>query len=123
MRVERLKILCIAKADCDAKRGNGKNQMTRIIRTERYKRGIFGWIFKILFIAFNVFMLVAFSSTIWTMSHYAPADMYSNPGAALGLTMGYGLILFVWALASFILGLLSYFTRGKKVIIEEVIEH
>jgi hypothetical protein len=53
------------------------------------------------------------------MSH--PADTYSKPGAALGLTMGYGLILFMWALASFILGL-SYFTRGKKVIIEEVVE-
>ena len=96
--------------------------MARIIRTERYKRGIFGWIFKIMFIAFNVFMLTVVGLTFWGMSQYAPADIHTRPGGALGLTFGFGIILFVWALASFILGLLSYFTRGKKVIIEERIE-
>jgi hypothetical protein len=101
---------------------NWERPMTRIVRTESYKRGIFGWLFKILFIAFNVFMLAAVSLTFWGFGHQTLEDTYKYPGAALGLTLGFGLILFIWALGSFILGMLSYFTRGRKVIVEERIE-
>jgi hypothetical protein len=33
--------------------------MTKIIRTEKRKRGLFGQIFKWLFIIFNIFMLIS----------------------------------------------------------------
>jgi hypothetical protein len=96
--------------------------MARIVRTERYKRGLFGWFFKLVFLAFNVFMAIVFGLTIWSMNQYAPPDTLTKPGAGAGMTIGFGVILFIWALGAFILGMLTHFTRGKKIIIEETHE-
>ena len=39
-------------------------------------------------------------------------------GATIGASIGTGAILFLWAFGAIILGLLTYFSRGKKVILE-----
>ena len=97
------------------------NRLPPIVRTERYQRGVFGWIFKILFIAFNVFMLAAVGLTLASISgvHVENTNEAARTGMVLGITAGIGVILFLWALGSVILGLLTYFTRGPKIIVEE----
>lgn len=93
--------------------------MSTIIRTERYRRGIFGWIFRIAFIAFNL-MMIAYLAVAYTILHGAAqgGDEHAKnmaTGTGLGITF---IALVFWALGSFVLGMLSYFTRGKKVIVE-----
>jgi hypothetical protein len=90
--------------------------MERIVLTEHYKRGFFGWIFKFLFVAFNLFMVFAMGVMLWLFT--TRAELLNNPGMGRGF-LG---ILLTWGLGALILGLLSYFTRGKKVIIEERIQ-
>jgi hypothetical protein len=89
----------------------------RIVRTERYKRGVFGWIFKGLFIAFNLFMVFATGGLLWFLT--TRPELTNNPGIA-GAFIG---MVLIWGLGALLLGLLSYFTRGDKVIIEERIQH
>jgi hypothetical protein len=93
---------------------------TRIERVEKRKRGFFGFIFKWLFILFNLLMI------LWLGSYlFAIGDQYGKitsdaerTGAAIGATMGTGMLLVLWALGDLILGMLTFFTRGKMIIVE-----
>jgi hypothetical protein len=38
--------------------------MAKIVRTERYRRGLFGWLFRIVIWTFNLIML-AWVATYW----------------------------------------------------------
>lgn len=40
-------------------------------------------------------------------------------GAAIGATIGFGMVLTLWALGTIVFGALAFFTRGKKIIIQE----
>jgi Kef-type K+ transport system membrane component KefB len=99
--------------------------MARIVRTERYRRGFFGWIFRIVFWSFNLIML-AWIATYWGSLSGIPLDsthpQATKAGMAIGGTIGTGVIMIFWAMGAFILGLLVMFTRGRKTIIEEQIE-
>jgi hypothetical protein len=79
--------------------------MARIKRTERYQRGVFGWFFRILFLAFNLVMVTSLGFLILLL-----------PAVVTPLKV---IIFFAWLLGALILGVLSYVTRGNKVIIEE----
>lgn len=94
--------------------------MGTIIRTERRRRGFFGWIFLLLFVAFNLFMLMwlaLYLNVIYRVS--AGDDLASHPGLVLGGSIGTGVILFVWTCGAIILGLLTLLSRGRKVVIEK----
>lgn len=93
----------------------------RTVRVEREKRGFFGTVFKWLFIAFNVLMalwLFRYWSEIGGMMEDG-SEAYRT-GAAIGATMGTGMLLFFWAAGAVILGLLTLVTRGRTVMIEEL---
>jgi len=98
--------------------------VTKIVRNEIRKRGFFGHIFKWLFIAFNVLMVV------WLIGYFKlVGDLFSSQstgaartGATLGGMIGTTVILWFWVLGDFILGILAFFTRGRLTIIEERIE-
>ncbi|WP_156453336.1 hypothetical protein [Polycladidibacter hongkongensis] len=45
-----------------------------------------------------------------------------SAGLAIGGTIGSGMLLTFWVLGDIILGLFVLFTRGKKVITEEVVQ-
>lgn len=97
--------------------------MTRMVRTEVRKRGFFGWVFMLLFIGFNLLMLA------WLISYWATIAPMVNQGhsaartgAALGATIGTGFLIALWAAGDIILGLLTLLSRGKKLIVEEVIQ-
>lgn len=79
------------------------------------KRGLFGQLFKWLFVLFNIIMAV------WLFSYWGTVgEMMSEPmseagqaGATIGATVGTGMIITLWALGDIILGLLVLFTRPK----------
>jgi len=92
-----------------------------VIRRERYQRGIFGWIFKLLFIAFNVFMF-AVLVVLWVGANQTPTDPRDTMHVGAAITAGATMMLAIpWVLGDIILGLLTYFTRGTKVIVEETV--
>lgn len=43
-------------------------------------------------------------------------------GAAIGTALGIGMVLTIWVFGAIIFGLLSFMTRGAKVITETVVE-
>jgi hypothetical protein len=97
----------------------------RVIERETRRRGFFGWVFLVIFLAFNAFM-VFFLITYWNLLAEMPATKteWERAGATIGGILGTGTILFFWASGGVITGLLALLTRGRKrqTIIEEEIE-
>lgn len=91
------------------------------VQKEVSDRSAFGKVIKWLFIIFNILMI------IWLVTGLGAAgDAMNNTvneaekaGAAIGTTIGMGLILVVWAFGDIILGILVLLTRRKKLIIIE----
>jgi len=92
------------------------------VQKEVSDRSAFGKLVKWVFIIFNVLML------IWVIAGFGVAgdsmDQTVNEaeraGAAIGSTIGIGLIIMLWALGDVILGIMVLLTRRKKLVtIEE----
>lgn len=97
--------------------------MTRIIRTEITKRSPIGIIIKWIFILFSLFMLFALVKGCAAVGDKVGVGSEAEQaGTAIGATIGTGLVLSIWAAGALILGLLTLFTKGKKVIVEERVE-
>lgn len=94
--------------------------MTTVVRTERRKRGVFGWIVLLAFWAFNLFMAWALLSGLTDTAGRTAAltSDAERAGAAIGTALGVGFILFVWMAGAVILGLFTWLTAGRKVITE-----
>lgn len=95
--------------------------MVKTIQREIRKRGFFGKLIKWSFILFNILMV------IWVVSAFGSAGeaidgMTSDAeraGAAIGTTIGVAFILAIWGFGAFILGMLTFFTRGSPVLVTE----
>jgi hypothetical protein len=97
-----------------------KRQMGVVIRREIRKRGFFGWVFLLLFFAFNLLML-AWLITYWSgLASITVASDAARIGKTIGGTIGSTFLLFVWGLGDVILGLFAILARGSKRIIEEI---
>ena len=87
---------------------------------EKRRRGLFGWLFLLLFWGFNA--LMAYSLIAGFGDHARNAPVYSDPNMKAAYDAGTGLAiliwLFFWAAGSVVFGLLAYFTRGKRELIE-----
>ena len=84
------------------------------VQLRKAKRGFMGKIFKWTFILFNVFMAFWLISGMMGVSGLdAPTSDAEQAGAAIGATLGFGLILGIWVVGDIILGLLVLFTRPK----------
>jgi hypothetical protein len=96
--------------------------MATVTRTETHKRGFFGWIFLLMFWGFNALMLFAVIAGANGSAEQATAltSDAERAGHAIGTAIGFSMLLFLWAAGAIIFGLLSYFTRGKKVIVETI---
>lgn len=94
--------------------------MSRIVRTETRKRGIFGWIMLILFWGYNAVMALSLFAGISATSEQGATAVTDaqQAGHAIGTAIGVSMILGVWVAGAIILGLLVLFTRGKKTIVE-----
>lgn len=82
----------------------------------KLQRSFIGKVFKWLFILFNIFMLVASFKACGGVSevYSSSQNEYEQAGAAIGTTIGMGLILTVWVFVDIILGLFVLFTRPKR---------
>lgn len=90
-----------------------------LITTERTKRGFFGWVFALVFWAWQLLMAAwLITSLNLTTGQYASATSdAARTGTAIGTTIGMTFLLLVWALGSLIFGMLMFFTRGKKTTV------
>ena len=84
--------------------------MVKIIRKETRRRGFFGWVFLLIFLAFNAFM-TAWMVAVWNVG-----------GTGLSSGIATAVLLFVWAAGAIVTGLLALLTRGRRTIIEETVE-
>lgn len=95
--------------------------MGAVVQRHIRKRGFFGKLFKILFIVFNILMLA------WVVSYWATIGQQvgasgseaAKAGAAIGATLGTGMLLFFWVAGAVILGLITMLTRGETIVITE----
>ncbi len=80
------------------------------------KRTVFGKIIKILFIGFNILMLLWFIFGIGgaAESIETAGSEAEQAGAAIGTGIGAMLIIIVWVAGDFILGIMTLLTRPKK---------
>ena len=96
--------------------------MVKVIRREVRRRGFFGWVFLVIFLAFNAFM-AAWMYAYWSsISEVAATSEAAKTGKIVGVTIATGILLTFWAMGSVVTGLLALLTRGRKTIIEETIE-
>ena len=79
------------------------------------KRGIFGKLSIWAFVLWNIFMIFALVSGMQGAGEVmqGAASEAEQAGAAIGTTLGVGVILVFWALGDIILGALAFFTRPK----------
>jgi len=87
---------------------------------EKRRRGFFGWIFLLVFWAFNALMAFSLYAGVSgnAQKYQVLKSEAERTGFAAGTGIGIMMILMTWAAGAVILGLLSYFTRGKREMIE-----
>ena len=86
------------------------------VQLRKLKRGFFGKLFKWSFIGFNILMV------IWLFSYWGSIGDLANTagsqaekaGAAIGGTIGTGMLFGIWVFGDIILGLFVMFTRPKS---------
>jgi hypothetical protein len=87
---------------------------------EKRGRGVFGWIFLLLFWGFNALMAYALFAGV--SQHIEKAPVFTDPDAKEAYEVGTGIGIMIWltfwAIGSVVLGLLARFTRGKREPIE-----
>jgi hypothetical protein len=89
-----------------------------IVRREVSDRTIFGKLVKWTFIAFNILMIfwVIAGLNVASETMQDTVNDAEKAGAAIGSTIGMGMIVILWALGDIILGMFVLFTRRKKII-------
>lgn len=106
----------IACPECDAQVSNTAFKCTSCGYTiKKPKRGFFGKVFKWLFILFNILMawwLFAYWGDVGGAINETGSDA-GRAGAAIGATLGTGMLFMIWALGDIILGALVLFTRPR----------
>ena len=91
------------------------------VQKEVSDRSGFGKVIKWLFIAFNILMLIWVIGGIVSVGEISETAVNDaeRAGAAIGATVGIGMLLFLWGIGDLILGLFVLFTRRKKLITVE----
>ncbi|MET4045342.1 hypothetical protein ABIC03_007074 [Bradyrhizobium sp. RT6a] len=97
--------------------------MTTIVKTEKYQRGTFGTLIKWAFIIFNVVMLVWIVGGLHSVSTIEVHSNAERAGRAIGSAIGVASLLTLWVFGDIILGALVFFTRGQKVVTEQIVGH
>ncbi len=96
---------------------------THVFRTEEYGRGFFGWIFLAALVVFN------FAMAVWLIAYWTGlfelADVLLTGGemeTKIGPLLGLELIFAIWIAGAVLLGPAAYVTRGKTVVVDEIVE-
>jgi hypothetical protein len=86
------------------------------VQLRKPKRGFFGKLFKWGFIGFNILMLIwlfSYWGSVGDLANTAGSDA-EKAGAAIGGTIGTGMLFGLWVFGDIILGLFVMFTRPKS---------
>ena len=83
----------------------------------RGKLSVFGWIWKILLLAWQAAMIGWMVSYISTVAPMVEAGGAGGAGAAIGGTIGIGMIIAVWVGGTIIIGLFVLLTRRTKAMV------
>lgn len=88
------------------------------IQIEKRRRGVFGWLVAIVFWAFNLLMAWMMITAFRAGGEVASTATSSaeTTGAVIGAGMAVTMILWVWLFGAFILGIMMFFTRGRRII-------
>jgi hypothetical protein len=98
-------------------------QVVKRRMVEVRKRGIFGWIFLIIFWVANGLMALWLFATLASWGEMAsPTSEAEKVGAGLGMVVGLGVIFSIWLCVAGVTGLLAFMTRGRKEIVEMEID-
>lgn len=86
------------------------------VQLRKAKRGVFGTIFKWLFILFNVFMAYALFTGLGASSEVVSSASTGaeQTGAAIGTGLGAMFLLSIWVVGDIILGLFVLFTKPSS---------
>jgi len=87
---------------------------------EKRKRGFFGWIFLIIFWGWNALMAWALVMGAGAANCAQYATRAEQDGCNAGAGIGIMMVLFMWAVGSVVFGMLAYFTRGRREMVEYV---
>jgi len=93
---------------------------TKTVRIEKRQRGVVGWVFLILFWAFNALMAFGLFAGLDSATKTAAGltSEAEQAGAAIGTAIGASMIVSIWMAGAVILGIFVMLTRGKKIIVE-----
>ena len=81
------------------------------------KLGLFGWIWRILLVVWQVAMISWLVDYARKVAPMVDAGGAEGAGAAVGGTIGVGMIIVVWVGGTVILGLFVLLTRRTKAIV------
>jgi hypothetical protein len=113
----------IAHAHREASRGDAPRGSPRIVRIVKRRRGVFGWLFLLLFALFNLFM-AAWLAAYWPAGFPLAATnaLGERIAAVLGGAMGVEVIVGIWLGGAIVLGFLMRLVRGRNVVVGEMTE-
>lgn len=85
----------------------------------RRGRGFFGWIFLLVFLAWQALFVMWFGSYVLAIGQKLAADhnQYGQAGTVIGGTIGMTFIVLIWGFGSCIFGLLAYVSRGRREMV------
>ena len=95
------------------------NAQTRRL-VEKRTRGFFGWSFLLLFFGWNLLMVGSLFAGVGATNCIQYATEAERTGCNAGAGIGIMMVLFMWAIGSVVFGMLAYFTRGKRELIEYI---
>lgn len=91
----------------------------RVTQIEKRRRSPFGWVVATLFYGFNICMIMMIVLT-WIGVGGVAGEGYDDASIAAVAAIGFFstvALFWFWLFGAIILGLMMYFTRGKKVIL------
>jgi hypothetical protein len=94
--------------------------MASVVRRETRERSALGKLIKWLFIAFNIAMIIWIVGGLTAASKIQVHSVAEQAGLAIGSAIGFASLLVLWAIGDVILGILVLFSRGDKIITEEI---
>ena len=84
--------------------------------TEQRKRGVFGWVFLVLFWLFQALMILLFVLYVnGSASMPEAVTDGERAGKAIGVMLVLTMLFVPWLVGTLLLFMLSYMTRGKLV--------
>jgi hypothetical protein len=86
---------------------------------ERRKRGFFGWVFLLIFLAAQALMLAWCTTASIDVGNQSARVMTDaeRAGLNIGAGVGFAFLFIVWAAVTIITGAFVLLTRGRKVVV------